>query len=196
LQVRRARIAASAVIRTVAIATALLAGCSVCSETQWGYEDGTFDAYSIGALERTPGGVMYDASGTGVSAATVDQITDKVETCLRPLAGTSPPGAFCEGRIVPASIDRSSFRLKIAADSVIGCSGQEVLPVVAPSSGCEAKGETPTAACPCRWRAGIRCPNILIVTPNFVEYRDVLIRFVTGCADPWANPELSVCASP
>lgn len=157
-------------------------GCTACDEGYWGYPGGSFDHYTLGALSRTPGGVSYDPSGQTVDPLLMDTYVDEVESCLK------------------RPVDRSSFVIKVAGDWHLGCAAnpwgqQQLLPVVAPDIGCEAKDLTPTTACPCEWRAGIECPNILVVTPNLLLLKDVLIRWTTGTDDPWI-PQYSACASP
>jgi hypothetical protein len=151
--------------------------CVGCNEGKWGYASGAFDRYTLDSLTSTPGGVTYDPSGQAVDPLLMDEYVDQVEVCL--------------GR----PVDRSSFVVKVAADWHLGCSGNELLPVPAPAIGCEEKGVTPTATCPCEWRAGIECPSTLVVTPNLLLLKDVLIRWTTGTDDPW-TAEYATCASP
>jgi hypothetical protein len=163
---------------------------TACSELAYGYTPGTFDQYTATPTNQTPAGIWYDPSGLPISPQLLDRITDEVDTCLLTNGVTSKP------------IDRSSFVIKIASDWVYSCDTtsfggeQELLPVDAPQGGCLAKGEVPDAICPCRWRAGIRCPNIIITPPNLYLYKDALIRFVLTITDPWGGPPLSVCATP
>lgn len=87
--------------------------------------------------------------------------------------------------------------MKVVSDWVPSCDHtQQLLPTIAGPEGCVVKGLNPTEECPCRYRVGIACPNVLVVTPSMYLYKDVLVRFVTSCADPWASPELHKCVSP
>ena len=174
-----------------------------CDEVQWGYSYGEFDAYNnVNADHVTPKGIRFDPSGQDISGELIDELTDRVEACLiRTLPGANlsqgvKTASVCVGDHANLPIDRHSFVIKIANDWHLNCDKtQQLLPVHAGDEGCLAKGEHPTAQCGCYWRAGIRCPNVLIVTPNFYLYEDVLIRFVTDCQDPWVTP-LDACASP
>lgn len=153
--------------------------CVGCNEGRWGYASGIFDRYTLGSLSVTPGGVHYDPSGQTVDPSLLDAETNEVEACL--------------GR----SLDRASFVVKVASDWHLGCygDGQQLLPVLAPMSACTSKGLVPTSECPCYYRAGIQCPNILVVTDNLLLYKDVLIRWTLGISDPW-TPEYATCATP
>lgn len=163
----------------LAITLAFAPKCTICDETQWGYAYGAFDHYDVRPTDITAKGIMFDPSGMPIAPALIDRLTDEVEACLS------------------ISIIRTSFVVKVANDWIINCDGtQQLLPVLAGSAGCIAKGLTPSEQCPCRWRAGIECPNAIVTTPSFYLYKDALTRFVTGNMDPWASPELAVCASP
>ncbi len=178
--------------------------CATCSEIPWGYSDGEFDQYQVSNTLTTPEGIAYDPSGLPISPQLIDRLTNEVDLCLTQL---SPTGVLPSGIAQASScfgsfqlpIQSKSFVVKVASDWVLSCDGTQQLlpkPVEAGPAGCVAKGQDPTAACPCRWRAGIECPNIIITTPSFYLYKDALTRFVTGCRNPWASPQLAQCASP
>jgi hypothetical protein len=177
---------------------------ATCSEYMWGYDNGEFDHYSdIHADHFTMSGIAYDPSGQFISPELIDMITDETEKCLIKTFNSSVISAkiaeesYCERVDIKMPIDRKSFVIKIVNDWHLNCDKtQELLPVHADDSACLAKGELPNIDCPCCWRAGIKCPNILITTPAFYLYKDVLIRFTTGCANPWGSQELSKCATP
>lgn len=168
-------------------AFSMATGCSDgehCSELKWGYSPHTFDQYEANADQVTPEGTHFDPSGQNISGELIDRLTGEVEACLTKSGKLDHP------------IDRGAFVVKVASDWQLNCDKtQQLLPVLAGSAGCVAKGLTPTEQCPCRWRAGIRCPNVLVVTPNFYLYKDVLIRFTLGVQNPW-TPDLATCASP
>jgi hypothetical protein len=177
--------------------------CRGCDEVTWGYpESGLFNRYSVGETRTTPDGIRYDDSGQHVSPALIDRLTNEVERCLfarfpEQLSETVKLQAGCYGDLRFKTIDRRSFVVKVAGDWRLTCDGQQqVLPVTAPANGCATKGQTTTPECPCSYRAGIRCPNILVVTPSLYIYKDVLIRFLYDCVDPWANKDLAACATP
>jgi len=181
-------------------------GCNYCGEIQWGYSDGEFDRYVVKADYKTAGGTPYDPSGMSIATELIDRLTNEVNSCLTAAfpTGNLPSdvisSAHCYQRtsfLLP--IDKTEFIVKVASDWVLNCDGTQQLlptPVKAGPSGCIAKGQTPDAQCPCRWRAGIQCLTVLIVTPSFYLYKDVLIRFVTGCQNPWGNTQLATCATP
>ena len=186
-------------------------GCSSggmpCNEINWGYSTGEFNQYSVHPTEITQTGIAYDPSGLPINPELIDRLTNEVETCLATAfpGGVIPldvaAGSYCSATNFTLPFDRHSFVVKIASDWVLSCPDpvygqQQLLPVSAGDSGCIAKGLAPSAQCPCRWRAGIECPNNLITTPSFYLYKDVLIRYMTGCGDPWAMVQFSTCAMP
>jgi|SRR5581483_1631016 len=177
-----------------------------CNEVWLGYTQHEFDRYDVNPTMVTPEGTPFDPSGQNISGELIDRLTNEVQACLAKNFpdGVIPDGfaqvSYCEkGTHINLPIDKKSFVVKIAGDWVLNCDGtQQVLPkpVESGNVGCWNKGELPTAQCPCRWRAGIACPNKLITCPNFYLYKDVLIRFSTGCAEPWQIPQFAECASP
>jgi hypothetical protein len=179
-------------------------GCRGCDEVTWGYpESGLFNRYSVGATRTTPDGIRYDDSGLNVAPQLIDRLTNEVERCLflkfpERLSDTVKLQAGCDGDLTFKPLNRASFVVKVASDWHLTCDGQQqVLPIEAPAISCEYyKGEHPTLECPCSYRAGIKCPNILVVTPSLYIYKDVLIRFLYDCVDPWANKDLAACATP
>jgi len=164
------------------LAVLLLAlACTPVTTERWGYPNFPGEApYDVRAASATPAGVRYDPTGQAVSPAVLDRLTAEVEACT-------------------GKIDRSSFVVKIPAppDWAPSCDGsQQVLRSRAPDDGCRAKGLTPDAACPCRWRARIQWPNVIVATPSLYLYKDALTRFVTGSRDPWSDPKLAPCVAP
>lgn len=147
----------------------------------WGYSYGEFNDYFVSPTHRTPKGIKYDPSGQDISGELIDRLTDETEVCLG----------------VP--INRDAFVVKIVNEYDISCDGtQQMLKTVvkAGSEGCIEKGLLPTPECQCQWRAGIQCPNKLIVTPSMYLYKDVLIRYTLFIRDPWHDPRYAKCATP
>lgn len=183
-----------------------ITGCiETCSETQWGYGYHEFNRYSVSETNKTKEGVAYDPSGLPISPELIDRLTNEVQSCLTAAFpnGSLPPDVVsssqCAQNRFQLPIQKQNFAVKIANDSVLSCDGTEELlpnPVMSGPTGCVAKGEVPNASCPCRWRAGIQCPNVIIVTPSFFLYKDALTRFITTCRNPWIDSRLAQCASP
>ena len=175
--------------RTLAVMVLFLlavAACGVCQEARWGYTpNGCFDHYVVGPTRTTPGGVSYDPSGQPINPLLIDRLVSEVAACA-------------------PSLNRSSFTVKVASDWYLEPAAcelpqwgpQQLLPVTAAEEGCTAKGYSASVDCPCRWRAGVECPNIIVTTPSFYLFKDALLRFVTGSTDPWANSLLESCAQP
>lgn len=152
-----------------------LLGCApeVCNPLRWGYAVGHGKQYPLGSLRLTSAGIRHD----GGDGATIDRLTQEVGDCLK------------------VSIDRSSFVVKVPADTGMSCDGkQQELSAIAPMSGCDAKGLA--GGCPCHWRALVQCPNVIVATPSLYLFKDALVRFVTGSTNPWADPVLAKCAAP
>lgn len=159
-----------------------LIGCAPsqrCLRSAWGYSVEGDRQYATSPTETSPGGIRFDDSGQAVAGELLDRLTNEVSECLH------------------MSIDRSGFVVKVPADWQPSCDGsQQLLSAGAPDAGCLAKGQEPVAGCPCRWRAVIQCPNVIVATPSLYLYKDALTRWVTGSANPWASPELAKCAMP
>lgn len=199
------------IIVLLSLFTMVILNCSneQCLESKLGYSNCEFDQYEVNSNFKTSEGILYDPSGLSISPDLIDRLTNEVNVCLyelydnKLLSEDIITNSFCTNlsinKTIPLPIDKSSFIVKIANDWVISCDGLQQLlptPIKYGGSSCISKGLIPTAECPCRWRAGFKCPNVIITTPSFYLFKDVLIRFVTGCQGPWETVELSKCASP
>lgn len=160
----------------------LFSGCGpsgACDATVWGFGGKEFVKYEISHESFTLKGVAFDSSQTRVPAELIDRLVDETENCI--------------GR----KINRASFKVKIADDWELNCDKtQQTLPIVVNSTGCIDKGQDPTITCPCKFRAGIKCPNIIVTTPSMYLFKDMLIRFVVSVSNPWIDDALSICAQP
>jgi hypothetical protein len=146
--------------------------------SRWGYL--AKDEYRPAPTQVTPKGIHFDPQGQAISGQLIDRLTDEVEQCLQ------------------LSLDRGSFNVLVPSDWTLSCDGsQQVLPAEgAGAMGCLAKRLTPTAECPCRWRAYIKMPNVIVATPSLHLYKDALVRLVVDTDNPWADPKLAKCATP
>lgn len=187
-----------------AIPTSVSCNTGKCTEENWNYYTGEFDYIKVNPTKYTKDKISYDDGQLNINPDVIDRLTTEVETCLNKNFPNGLPTevmyrAICNTTIIPKKIDRSSFVVKIADNYVLSCDkSQQMLPnpVRAGGSGCVQKGLNPSETCPCRWRSGIQCPNKLITTPSMYIYKDVLIRFVTTCKDPWGNELMAQCAAP
>jgi hypothetical protein len=123
----------------------------------------------------------------------------KVRDCLAPLqarGGLSPEesrAAECYG--TPTYEIRSCIKVAVAPDwHKSACSGQEVFPCSVGDSPCKAKGQVPTAQCPCYCRAMIQNNTTIWVTPNRKLLPAYAVTMLTGCNNPW-TPSLAPCSN-
>jgi hypothetical protein len=167
-------------MKRVAVALVAMLGCTPAPWAQrYGYYLDVYPAYPFKATVVTPSGIAIDMSGKNIPGlpAAVEASVLEVQSCL--------------GK----SIDRSAFRVKVPPDWMKSCDGsQEVLPFATPDRFC--KGEAATNGCPCRYRALLQEPNIVVVTPNLLLFKDALVRLLTGTADTWSTPSLAKCLAP
>ncbi len=127
------------------------------------------------AVEVVPG-VRVAANGTAVDLADARRRALAVAACL----GVDPAAH-------PVTV-------AVAPDAVPSCVGPYlVLPVPAPGVGCTDKGQTPSAACPCRWRAGIQLDGAVVVPPDLWNLGDPLVRLWAAppIDDPWTTGALN-----
>ena len=126
--------------------------------------------------------------------AQVGAVVDAVERCLAPYIGARIPdgdAGWCPA-FYPGVV-RTCLTVAVRP-SVPSCDGHtQLLPDLADPRSCLAKGVTPTAACPCRWRSGVQDQQTAITTPNLATLPDALVKIVTGCPYPWAVPALVPC---
>lgn len=162
---------------TTLLATILITACTPAAwEIRFGYYLNRSPNYPLANVVTSPGGVRYDSEvGDLLDVQQLDFLTDSLETCLE------------------RSIDRSTFIVKIPADWTYNCDGtEEVLPFVSVVDR-SCKGKDATVECPCRYRAVLQEPNVVVVTPNLKLYRDALTRLLLNTSNTWDNPEISPC---
>jgi hypothetical protein len=159
-------------LSTVLTTALILSACAPAPwEQRYGYFLDRSPDYPINPVV-SPGGVRYDGE---TDVQQLDFMTDQLEACLE------------------RSIDRSTFVVKIPSDWTYSCDGtEEVLPFVSVFDR-SCKGKTATETCPCRYRAILQEPNVVVVTPNLKLYHDALTRLLTGSTNPWEDSELVGC---
>lgn len=152
-------------------------GCAPAPwEQRFGYYLDESPSYAFQAGHTTPGGIAIDTTSNAdpeALAIGVDVLSLEVEDCFR------------------TPLDRTAFRVLVPADWLVSCEGNEVLPFRVPDRMC--KGEQATDACPCRYRALLQEPDLVITTPNLALFKDALVRLLTGSVNPWADPRLVRC---
>jgi hypothetical protein len=133
--------------------------------------------YTVKPNTTTAMGIAVDTSGTDVNLADLDRRARAVAECL----GHRPEPGCTVVKVVP--------------DAVRSCSGPYLLlPIEAPGAGCAEKGQDPSAACPCRWRAGIQPDGAILVPPDLYNLGDPLVRIWGNVNDPWRDSRFATCA--
>lgn len=158
------------------LVSVLIAACAPAPFGQaYGYYLDRDPSYSVNPV-ASPGGVRYDSEvGDLLDVSQLDFLTDQLEACLE------------------RSIDRTSFIVKIPNDWSYSCDGtEEVLPFISiVDKSC--KGKDATEECPCRYRAVLQEPNVVVVTPNLKLYRDALSRLLLDTSNTWNDPNIAGC---
>ncbi|MEK7625100.1 MAG: hypothetical protein AAB467_01985 [Patescibacteria group bacterium] len=157
-------------------------------------------SYRVTPTQWTTDGIAIDPTGQEAPPERIDELTHEVETCLADAFGNPPHlpddvrrDADCLVETFTLPYDRVCLTVKIPDDWTLSCSGDQVLPRVAPAELCRAKGLEPSPECPCRWRGGIQDNSVIVVTPNLFLYKDPLVRMITSCNNPWMHPSLAAC---
>lgn len=126
----------------------------------------------------TPSGVSVDDPRSELDLVLVDQVIAKTLQCMH-VSATLPP----------------EFGVKVPERWwVSSCTGSQIFDCNIGNEGCYAKGQTPTAECPCKCRAVVQDNRYIITTPNMVVLPGRLITLITGIENPWADASLADCA--
>lgn len=140
----------------------------------------TVDAYEVHPTLTTPGGVAADPSGQDLPPAyleVLDRVVAEVELCV---------GAEWTDPVV-----------KVASDWRPNCDATEqVLPVVA---GVGDPNKADNFGLPCTyayWRAILQSDASIVTTPSLRNFKDPLVRLLTGRQDVWSHADTAACAQP
>lgn len=132
--------------------------------------------YPFKVTGHSPAGIPVDDPRGDLDLTALDAKVSSVLGCLG--AGPLP----------------REFGVKVAPDwSVSACSGQQVFPCAIGPEGCQAKGLTPTADCPCRCRAVVQDNAIIVTVPAMTVLPGRLVSLLTGAENPWLS-EFAECA--
>ena len=188
---------------------ALLVGCRQSREQ---YVESAYPGKfptSFGATQTTPLGIRVAGPATAEDLERADFVASTVFACLKKNfpSGKLPSEYRCyDGTIVyPPMRDI----VVLIGEWQLSCNeDQQVLKVLAPG-GCASKRRSEECRDlkkhPCRWRAGFREADhgwfqrgalLHIVTPTEAMFSDTLVRYSTGCWNPWDKPLVRECASP
>ena len=169
---------------------ALVFGCAPCYDSyEPNYTNYSVHRTGISSLEYG----LDDPKGE-LDRVRLDKIVEDVKDCVAavlPLTPQEQQEGECMGTPTPEI--RSCLTVKDAPDWHWGCNNQEQLFGSAPIASCEAKGLTPTADCPCEFRAIIQDNCTVITTPNMKILAGQLTTLFTGCTNAWTG-RLLTCA--
>lgn len=160
--------------------------------------------YVVRPNETTKQNIEVDDSGLSINLKMIDRLTNEVESCLIEKFG-SPivldkeivQQAQCRSNSFDLPLPRQCLVVKVAPDWFVsqyeyGGSKHQLIPYT--NGGiCTDKG-VPVQTC--YYRAGLQDDFTIVVPPSFYLYKDPLVRIVTGCLNPWNNPQLSECMFP
>jgi|WetSurMetagenome_2_1015567.scaffolds.fasta_scaffold10023_10 hypothetical protein len=175
------------VVSILSIGCTTAYGREIVYEQSLGYHfpyNDSFWRYKVdGPINVTRWGILYQGQ---VDTELLDTVCRKTLECLH------------------ATTRKSEFVVLIPPDWMPNCDHSgELLNTLAPSSGGCGKGLTPTKECPCRWRDGVRGPNILITPPSlYLLPRAIAVwakgsdYFIRQNYNPWDDPEVAPCLGP
>ena len=174
----------------------LFLSCSQpCYQNDWARN--YTDVQPTGAWRRTPAGLLVDDPRQELDLERLDRATAATLACLNRIwpimTAAERQQAYCTG--VPALEIRTCLRVQVPSWHVSTCTGAEIFSCSVPATSCEAKGQTPTPACPCSCRAIIQDQSVILTAPNLELYPAQLSQLLTGCDQIWSTP-LSACGSP
>jgi len=168
---------------TLSILSQLICACgSDCWTTTWTVTD----EYAINEsnITKTQLGVRIDSEIDGIDLDEIDLRIVDVLYCLKDLNR--------EAKSLRTCVD--CITVKIPKNITWSCDGkQQLLPTEAPQESCNAKGFAADPNCPCKWRALIQTPAVIVVTPNLALFKDAFLRYITGEYNPWPTSELVEC---
>lgn len=164
--------------------------CAPCYDS----DQPNYTNYTIEAHERSKMAYGIDDPLHQLDRQRLDSIMAATLSCVKrvwPLSPDESSRSECMGS--PVLEIRSCLTIKAAPDWIISpCTGNEEFGH-APDASCEAKGETPTAECPCRFRAIIQDNCSIVTAPNMEILSGQFVTLLTGCVNAWVGP-LAECA--
>jgi hypothetical protein len=170
---------------------ALILSCSPCYNS----EEPNYTNYPVHVSARSNLGFGIDDPNNELDLSRLDKIVGDVRSCVESL-GQLTQNEVTQGNCLtyyPEPVIRPCLTVKTAPDWHWDCSGKEQVFGQAPDASCEAKGETPTAMCPCGFRAIIQDNCTIVTTPNMKILAGQLATLLTTCNDSWVG-RISKCA--
>lgn len=152
---------------------------------QWGM----IPHYKVMTNIVTTNGINIDTSGQEINITDVENLINNIDQCMLLLEPTIE--GYCLSKVF-VKPDKTCITIKVVNDWFIGCSGNQLLPWLAPEEACYNKKHYD---CPCHWRSGMQDGHTVITTPNFLLFADWYIKVFYGCWQPWNDQNISKCAS-
>lgn len=140
-----------------------------CSSLEYWPE---YTSYSFGEYVTTESGIEVNDQSGIASIEDIERLSAEARECVS-IGGT--------------------WKVIIPPDWHIGCLGKEVFPCSVPKESCTQKGLEPTEECPCSCRGIIQDQNIIVTVPGLEIYKAVVVEYLTGSINPWADPVLEKC---
>ena len=154
-----------------------------------------FYDYKFKPNMTTEAGYKVDTSGQKIDISTIDTRVEATLSCLDNVDFGKIEGAYCYQTIkYPAVCIEDCLKIKITKAWDWSCDGKyQLLRKSAPIEGCLQKGFEEDPDCPCRWRAGIQNPGIVVVPPDMALFEGTIVQWITGCINPWGDVQLKEC---
>jgi hypothetical protein len=163
----------------------LIFACSPCYNS----EEPNYTNYPVRTTSHSALGFGIDDPNNELDLTRLDKIVGSVRDCIASLRELTDNEIAQGDCITPTPIAevRSCLTVKTAPDWHLDCLGKEQVFGNAPVASCEAKGETPTASCPCEFRAIIQDNCTIVTAPNMKILAGQLATLMTTCNDSWVG---------
>lgn len=154
-----------------------------------------FYDYKFKPTYTTEAGYKVDTSGQDIDISTIDARVAATVECMNNVDFDRVEGAYCYETVkYPAICIKDCLKVKITKKWDWSYDGKyQLLRKDAPIEGCIQKGFEEDPDCPCRWRAGIQDPGIVVVPPDMALFEGTLVQWAAGCINPWGDKQLREC---
>lgn len=189
-----------ALIIATGIVWALLAGvlsgcgpmCYHSGEYTWFTDDAP---HFVREYEKAQRYLVDGVEYAGMDGYELQRIVDETFDCVERVARPYVPDAYCHEMVEPPC--RECMKVLVSDQWSMSCDGREqLLDMEAPQVSCNQKGFEADPNCPCKYRGGTMRydnENLIVVTPNLLQLRYEIVRYVSGCWNPVYDARLSAC---